>query len=90
MCDEDWRALTVAEVATLTPEQERQRLKALARLRQQARRRRELRIDYYPSRQAAKVIRMVLEESGAGASYTNILDMIIEHWVIASGINNRE
>ena len=90
MRDEDWRALTVAEVATLTPEQERQRLKALARLRQQARRRRELRIDYYPSRQAAKVIRRVLEESGAGASYTNILDMIIEHWVIASGINNRE
>jgi hypothetical protein len=86
MRDENWWNLTVAEVATLSPEDERERLKALARLRQRGRRNREMRIDYYPSRQAASVIRKVLEARGAGASYTNTLDMVVEQWASVSGI----
>ncbi len=80
MRDEDWRTLTVAEVAALPPEAERERLKALTRLRQRERRRSMARIDYYPGRDALRVILRELDRAGASATYAGTLDRIIEEW----------
>jgi hypothetical protein len=86
MSDEDWLELPATKIAGLSDEQERQRLKALARIRQRHRRRRILRIDYYPTRKVTKIILRELNEIGGSASYTSVLDSIIEQWADASGI----
>jgi len=45
-----------------------------------------MRIDYYPSRRAAAVIRHLLQGIGVGGNYTGILDAIIKEWADLSGI----
>ena len=84
--NERWRSLTLEQVATLTPKAGRERLRALARLRQRERRARRNRIDYYPDELAAKVIQAAVERS-EGDSVNAVINHIISRWVIAQRLD---
>lgn len=87
LSDDQWRNLTPEQVATLTPDSECKRLKALARLRQRDRRSRMLRIDYYPDAKTAKIIRAEIERDTRINSYTAVLDRIVSQWAAARDQN---